>query len=134
MVVQEVRDKTVKNKGTIETKNTDIKRREAEKIREHPDRDVKLRSSKVKGYKVIDSYLDDKTSFLTVNRNSYELTVVLNRNNKRMLQLLTNKNTIAVTMLAFIAIKAELSHEMELPYGLVYEIFRENENFQNINL
>lgn len=134
MVGQEVRDKINKNTGPIEPKSTGIKRQEAEKIREHPDRDCRLRNQKVKGYTVKDCYLEDKTRFLSVQRNNNEMIIALNRSNKRMLQLLQNKNTIAVTMLVFIAIKAELSVDMELPNGIVYEIFRENENYENIAL
>lgn len=123
------------NHGTIPSKNSGKKRKQAEEVdfgREGYCE--KKNSGKVKGYKVIPSYLDDKYKFLVVNRNGNELTVVLNRNNKQILQLLTNRSTTALMIICYTAIKAELALDKELQHPLVYEIFRENGNFENINL
>lgn len=132
---KELRTKTGENPGTKHPKNTEAKRLEAEKIRETPEGYCKQRiPNKIKGYKVIAVALDDKERFLTVNRNGNELTVVLNRSNKGVLQLLSNKNIMAVTILCYTAIQAELSEGKILFNGLVYEIFRQNENFETVML
>jgi len=135
LIGKELREQTKEQSGTKHPKNIGIRREEAERVRETPEGYCKQRNpAKVKGYKVIEAYLDDRSRFLTVNRNGNELTVVLNRSNKRMLQLLINKNTVAVIMICYMAIRAELSQNKDLPHGLVYEIFRQNENFENLNM
>ncbi len=133
---EEKRPNKGENEGTVDPVGSGRKRREAEEVLSHDAKIVQRRSGgKLRCFEIREGRFIDTNKYLSINIESVNLVVIVNKNNRLIRQLLCKPDALKsefLTHLVIIAIKANNIPSNQLRYdNIVDDLFYQHEWIQN---